>query len=125
MQVLGQDRDVRVDVAGKRGQLLPQNLYPNGRPRVRVGGGAAFGHEPGDLVQPGLPKRAGEVGELDVWPAWPVETRGQQPVREPLRVRRGGLAGARRGRQRPQVIADDAGSSRRDPARIWLISAGL
>jgi len=110
VQVLSQHRDMGVDVAGKRGQLLPQDLDADRHPRVRVGGGAASGHEPGDLVQASLPERVGEVGELDVRPARPVEVRGHQPRREPLGVRRGGSAGARvQGGQRPQVVADDAG----------------
>jgi hypothetical protein len=75
MQVLGQHRDVGIDVTRKRGQLLPQELDADRRPRVRIGGGTTFRHQPGDLVQPGLPERVSEVGELDVRPARPIEPR--------------------------------------------------
>jgi hypothetical protein len=101
---------VGVDVAGKRGQLLAQELDADVRPRVRIAGGAAFCHQPGDLVQAGRPERVGEVGELDVRPARPVEPRPHQPGCQLLRVRRGGPAGACvQGGQHPQVIADGAG----------------
>jgi hypothetical protein len=36
MQVLGQHCDARVDVTRKRGQLLPQELDADRRPRVRI-----------------------------------------------------------------------------------------
>jgi hypothetical protein len=93
VQVLGQHGDVGVDVARKRGQLLPQELDADSRPRVRIVGGAAFCHEPGDFVQPGRPERVSEVGELDVRPARPVEPRPHQPGRQLLPVRRSGPAG--------------------------------
>lgn len=110
VQVLGQHGDVGVDIAGKRGQLLPQELNAEGRPRVTIIGGAAFCHQPGHLVQAGRAERVSEVGELDVRPARPVEPRRHQPARQLLLIWRSGLAGTCvQDSQQPQVTADNAG----------------
>ena len=107
-QVFGQYRDVLIDIAGCRRELLAQDLDPQRRPRIGIRGGTSFLRQPGNLCQASVPQRPGEFRQLNIRPARPVQPRRHQPGSQPPGVRRRFLAGPRvQGHERAQVAADD------------------
>jgi len=102
---------VGVDVAGHRGELLPEIFdSPLRGPGVRFGGNAACFGQPGDLGQTARAEGFGELFELDGGPARSVELPGHQPRGPALSVWRRSPAGpCVQDHERAEVVPDYSG----------------